>query len=293
MIRPEPPRGEARSPSAEYIESWPEAKAVIDRVLAGEPDVVKILHDEFGWGTRAMVAAMTPELLRRTIEYINDRGVRTTTQASHEFRGREAIYRGVDTFSHPIAQGPVSDRFVALMAAKRIPMQSTLVIGESYSRLVEDPGYLDQPLYRAVLPAEEIARLKGPVRDHYRERGWTWWWQVMTPVLLENVRKIHDAGGIIAMGSDQSDGPASHRELELLVQAGIQPIDVIRIATLNSAVWLGMEDRLGTIERGKLADLLLLEADPSLDIANARRIVRVIKGGALIDRAALELPVNE
>jgi imidazolonepropionase-like amidohydrolase len=114
----------------------------------------------------------------------------------------------------------------------------------------------------------------------------------MTPVAQENLRKIHEAGGVIALGSDQSSGPASHRELELMVNGGIPTLAAIRIGTFNSAVFLGKERDLGSVEEGKLADLVLLSADPVKDIRNAERIEAVIKGGVVIDRGALDLPVN-
>ena len=87
-------------------------------------------------------------------------------------------------------------------------------------------------------------------------------------------------------------GPAVHRELELLVDGGISPLDAIKIATLNNAIFLGMEDELGTIEAGKLADLVILKADPTKDINNAKLIDTVIKNGRVIDRTTLQIPGN-
>ena len=114
----------------------------------------------------------------------------------------------------------------------------------------------------------------------------------MTPVAQDNLFRIHAAGGIIALGSDQSSGPASHRELELMVNGHISALDAIRIGTLNAAVFLGKERELGSVEEGKLADLVLLSADPAQDIRNASHIDAVIKGGVVVNRGALDLPVN-
>ena len=194
--------------------------------------------------------------------------------------------------SHPVIVGPVSDGFANLMGAKKIPMATTLTIGENYSRLAEHPEYLDQPLYRAVLTKEEIAQLKTKTRQEYRDRTWTWWMKLMTPVAQENLRKIHAAGGILALGTDQTNGAAVHREMELLAAAGIPALDVIRIATLNAAKFLGKEKQLGSIEEGKLADMVLLSADPAADINNSKQIHLVIKNGNLVDRGKLNLPVN-
>jgi imidazolonepropionase-like amidohydrolase len=274
------------------IQSWPQDIPKLEAHLARQPDVVKLMFDELGWGTRPTIPKFSQELLETLIEYVNDRGIRTTVQASSETQARQAIFAGIDTLSHPVIQGPVSESFVRLMAAKKIPMVSTIAIGENYSRLVESPEYLDQPLYRALLEPEEIRRLKTEVRQQYQERAWTWWMDVMTPIAQKTLHRIHEAGGIVALGSDQSNGAATHRELELLVEAGISPLDVIRIGTLNAATYLGLENEMGSIEEGKIADLVLLDADPITDINNAKKVNLVIKGGRIIDRSSLDLPAN-
>ena len=186
----------------------------------------------------------------------------------------------------------MSKGFVQLMASTKTPMVSTLTIGEGYSRLVEHPEFLDSPIYRAVYEPETIERLKTTVRDGYAARAWTTWMKVMTPVAQENLRQIVEGGGVIVLGSDQSSGPASHRELELMVEGGIPELEAIRIGTLNAAIFMGKEREMGSVEEGKLADLVLLSADPLADIGNAQKIEVVIKGGRIIDRAALDLPVN-
>jgi imidazolonepropionase-like amidohydrolase len=171
-------------------------------------------------------------------------------------------------------------------------MVTTLTIGEGYSRLVEHPEFLDQPLYKSVLDPEEIKRLKTQEREKQEKRPWTWWMKIMTPIAQENLRMVNEAGGIVALGTDQSIGPAVHRELELLVGGGISTLDAIRIATLNAALFLGKEREMGSIEKGKLADMVLLTADPVADINNAKKIDMVIKDGQIIDRSNLDLPIS-
>ncbi len=226
-------------------------------------------------------------------DHDNDRGIRTTVHTSSEYRARQAIFAGVDTLAHPIIQGPVTEDFARLMGAKKIPMVTTLTIGENYSRLAEHPEYLDQPLYQATVPAEEIELLKTERRQEYQERKWTWWMQIMTTIAQENLRIINEAGGVLVAGTDQSSGPALHRELELMADAGIPASEIIRIATLNGAIFLGKEREMGSIEEGKIADMILLGADPTIDINNAKEILEVIMGGQIVDRASLNLPINE
>jgi hypothetical protein len=272
------------------ISDFEKDKALLDRHIAEQkPDILKLTLEEEGWGSRPMIPLMPVDLLQKITRYYNQQGIRTTVHVSSELRSLEAIYAGVDTLAHPVIQGPVSDSFVRLMGAKKIPFASTLTIGENYSRLAEHPEYLDQPLYAASLSATEREQLKTKTRAEWQARPWTWWMKIMTPIAEENIRKIHAAGGIVACGTDQSSGPATQRELELLVAAGISPLEVIRIATYNSAVFLGKADQLGSVDAGKLADLLLLSKDPTADINNAKSIVFVMKNGQLIDESELPL----
>jgi imidazolonepropionase-like amidohydrolase len=254
--------------------------------------MVKLTFDEHGWGTRPLIPLLPPELMGQVGRYFNEHGIRTTVHISHEFRARQAIEQGINTLAHPIIQGPVSEGFVQLMASTKTPMVSTLTIGEGYSRLVDTPEFLNRPLYQAIYEPQMIERLRTTTRDEYAARTWTTWMKVMTPVAQENLRLISAAGGVIVLGSDQSAGPQSQRELELMVAGGIPALEAIRIGTLNAAIFLGKERELGSIEEGKLADMVLLAADPLADIRNAERIDMVIKGGRVIDLSKLDLPVN-
>jgi imidazolonepropionase-like amidohydrolase len=272
------------------VDSWPQGKVVLDKHIAEQkPDIAKLTYEEHGWGSRPMIPLLPPELMQEIIHYYNAHGIRTTVHTSSELRATEAIYAGADSLAHPVIQGPVSEDFVRLMAAKKVPMATTLTIGEGYSRLVEHPEYLDQPLYAATYSKAEVAALKTKTLPEWKAQSWTWWMKLMTPIAEEGIVKIDAAGGIVAIGTDQASGPAVHREMELLQGAGVKPAEIIRIATLNSARHLGMDDRIGSVEVGKFADALLLSADPSVDINNAKKIVMVMKGGEMIDEAKLPL----
>jgi len=102
---------------------------------------------------------------------------------------------------------------------------------------------------------------------------------------LEFLRLVHASGGIVVPSTDvgaaplQVPGFSLHRELELLVRAGISPSHVLQAATREAAVALGRGDDLGTIEPGKFADLLIIDGDPLTDIAATRRISTVVKDG--------------
>jgi imidazolonepropionase-like amidohydrolase len=108
---------------------------------------------------------------------------------------------------------------------------------------------------------------------------------------MRQVAAMHRAGVRVLAGTDaplrnSPPGFGLHEELSLLVQGGLTPMEALRAATLAPAEYLGLADSLGTVATGKLADLILLDADPLADIRNTRRIAVVVADGRLIDSAA-------
>jgi imidazolonepropionase-like amidohydrolase len=115
----------------------------------------------------------------------------------------------------------------------------------------------------------------------------------MVPLYAENARLLNEAGVLLLAATDVGipavvPGISLHEELVLLVEAGLTPLEALRTATLNPASVLGMTDSLGTVEAGKLADLVLLDADPLADIANTQRIRAVVADGRLYRRGDLD-----
>ncbi len=282
------------------ISSWPEGRAALEaQVTSEQPDVQKITYDDEGWGSRPMIPIMPLDLLRHVTEFYADHGVRTTVHISNESRAREAIFAGVDSLAHTPIQGPVTEAFVKLAAAKQIPIATTLTIGDNYSRVHDDPAYLDQPLYVATMLPAERARLKAIAAAGgetaltnspplYRTT-WRLWMKTMTPIIQDNIRRIDAAGGVMAIGTDASNGAATQRELELVAQGGVPPLHVITMATYNAARLLGKQQTMGSIETGKIADAVLLSADPTADIGNCKAIVMVMKAGDIVDESKLPL----
>ncbi len=272
------------------IDNWTEDKPKLVKYLDEQkPDILKLTLEEHGWGTRPLIPLLPLDLMQEIILETNRHGIRTTAHTSSELRATEAIFAGIDSLAHPVIQSPITPEFAKLMGAKKTPIATTLTIGEGYSRLVEHPEYLDQALYQASYSAAEIADLRTKTLPQWKERGWTWWMKLMTPAAQENMRQIDAAGGVVAIATDQTIGPAVHREMELMQAAGVPAARIVVMATLNGAKHLGKADVLGTIEPSKYADMVLLTADPTLDINNAKKIEWVMKGGKLVDEDKLPL----
>jgi imidazolonepropionase-like amidohydrolase len=131
------------------------------------------------------------------------------------------------------------------------------------------------------LPADEWRRRKETVRKE-----------------KELVGEMQKAGVHILAGTDDANpysfpGFSLHDELAMLVEGGLTPSEALQAATLNPARFFGRLDALGTVEKGKLADLLLLDADPLEDIRNTKRISAVVSNGQLLDRKELDRMLAE
>ena len=108
------------------------------------------------------------------------------------------------------------------------------------------------------------------------------------PAMLRLLKAIHDAGVTIIPGTDALAGYTLHHELELYARAGIAPAEVLRMATWTPALVMGVNKDRGVIAPGKLADMILVDGDPTKNIRDINRITTVIKGGKVYDPAAIE-----
>ncbi|THD35112.1 MAG: amidohydrolase [Sphingomonas sp.] len=179
---------------------------------------------------------------------------------------------------------------IALLVAKHVAVTSTLPVFEGAS-----PTYATLPQRQLDLMTPEAradyfyVRTRGstasPEAKAARAKQWA------NELGLE--RAFVAAGGLLIAGPDPTGGGqvlpgfGDQREIELLVQAGFSPLEAIRIGTLNGATYLGLAGRIGSIAEGKDADLVLVDGDPSTNIADIERIVTVFKDGVGYDPAAL------
>jgi imidazolonepropionase-like amidohydrolase len=173
------------------------------------------------------------------------------------------------------------------LAEEKITIVPTLVLHETFSRL-NDPAILRDPALGDVPAA---FRRDWDVPGMINRAGWTdsdfAAFRRSRPVQDLFLRAFASAGGRIAAGTDAPNqllvpGYSEHREMELLVHAGLTPREALRSATRNGAVLLGA-DSLGLLAAGKVADLVVLTKDPLVDIRNTRAIEAVMIGGRLLD----------
>jgi imidazolonepropionase-like amidohydrolase len=177
-------------------------------------------------------------------------------------------------------------RVAAELARHKVILVPTLVVHETFSRL-DDPGALRDTMLRVVPEAEQR---RWNVPDMIKRAGWTSddfaAFRRARPQQDLFVRLFVAAGGTIATGTDAANqllvpGYTVHREMQLLVQAGLEPRDALRASTGNGALALGV-DSLGLLAPGKVADMVVLTRDPLANIRNTLSIEQVVSRGRVI-----------
>lgn len=181
--------------------------------------------------------------------------------------------------------GPEMETLISALVEHRVEVNPTLVIPEALY-WGDDAAMLDKLEPDYATPPEALTSPKA--RFPYSA---DWPASAMAearatfPVVLEIVRRFHERRVLLTTGSDIAippwitPGVSLHHEMELLVRAGIPPLDVLTIASANGAKALGILDDVGTIEAGKRADLVVLTADPVKDIRNTRKIESIFLAG--------------
>ncbi|HKJ16263.1 MAG TPA: amidohydrolase family protein [Xanthomonadales bacterium] len=174
---------------------------------------------------------------------------------------------------------PEVEAFIALLAENEIVVDPTASI--FHSMMTHLPGQPD-PTFAEIadhLPLSVRRRLYIPAFEIGDERIESWGNTAVRQG--EMVLKLHQSGIRLVAGSDDMAGFTIHRELELYNDYGIPNADVLYIATLGSASVLGVDEKTGSVEPGKIADLVLLDGNPLEDISAVRQSVLVVKGGRL------------
>jgi len=234
------------------------------------------------------VEEMPPDVFAAIIDEAHAHGMRVIVHSTEIENAKIALRAGVDAFAHMITD--VDDELIELFRER--PHVSVLLAQVS-RRMIHAP-YLDppDPLIVETVKPSQIARLQNAVASTpaaERERMRAAWDRTAA-----NIMRLHNAGVRIGIGSDGGGqgqdryiGFTAHTEIENMVAAGMSPMDALVCATRNGAEVLGFGDELGTIEAGKSADFIVLDANPLDDITNTRKIDRVYLRGHEVDRARL------
>jgi imidazolonepropionase-like amidohydrolase len=254
-----------------------------------KPDAVKIWVDDRHQG----LPKLSPELYAVIIEEAHKNGVKVFAHMVTLDDSKELMRRGVDVLTHSVRDNLIDDEFLTLAREKRVVVTPTLTSHQRSLAYAERASFLDDPglppFHPAVvlktLGSEEFQQKIASDRNFGRTKE-------EYAAAQKNTAKLLAAGIPIALGTDSGgmgnfQGLWEHREMELLVQAGLTPMQAIQAATINSAKVFQIEKKYGSLEAGKVADFIVLDADPLRNITNSRKIDSVWMNGKQVDRNGL------
>ncbi len=263
-----------------------QARTMVAGVAAQNVDFVKIRIDD-NLGT---VPKMTPDVYRAVIDEAHKRSLRVAVHLFYLADAKSVLDAGADLIAHSVRDLDVDAALLATLKQKGICLCPTLMREVSTFVYESTPPFFKDPLFLAHADKQQLTTLQEPARqDAMRKSTSAQRYKAALEVASRNVKRLSDAGIPIAMGTDT--GPAGRfqgyfelMELELMQKAGLTPKQALAAATRDAARCMKVDRDLGTIEAGKLADFVVLDADPLADIANTRRINAVYIAGNRVPR---------
>jgi imidazolonepropionase-like amidohydrolase len=276
------------------ITSPDEARALVARELARNPDYIKVwfIHQEND------DLAAQEAIVKAAGDAAHAAGKRFAVHATELVVAKAALRAGADYLVHSVFDAPVDDEFIALAKRNGAIYSPTLfvmggyllVLGNHFKPTDAEAARADPQILAAMDDIGDMAEDKIPPGVAKLIASG----RMPEPpkFAMENLKRLQEAGVTIAMGTDAGNigtlhGPSIHREMKMMMESGLTPLEVLRSATVNGARALGLAEQAGEVEAGRLADLVILDADPLEDIGNLTKVYRTIKGGVVYDPEAL------
>ena len=271
--------------------SWPPFSVglVIDSQVA---DVVAMLERSGVDAVKAYGGLSVP-LLRELAEVASESSLPVIADLWDRNGSYDLTATGIAALAHAPTR-EIDQLSFDLIVEKKTMVLTTLAVQESHSRRrFGDIAFLDYPLIAETTPPAFLAALRKhatqDLTDEDRKAAAANGMKL--DIATKNVQRLHRADVLLVAGTDApypgvAQGEGLHRELELLVEAGLSPLEAITSATRNAATLIGAND-WGTITPGKVADLIVVEGRPDRDIRQTRNIQMVMQGGRILDREVL------
>lgn len=257
-----------------------EARRMVDAQVAKGADAIKLwVDDEFG----TLSSRMPPAISSAVIEEARKDGKKSIAHIFYYDNASELTREGINAFAHEVRDRPIDTALLGRMKAKGVWQMAATLSREASFTYTMLP-FLDDPFFARGVTPEVLAELRSPERVKKLAAAPNF--SKYAPTLrnaMANFAAEAKAGVRYGMGTDSGPsarfpGYFAHWELELMVRAGITPLQAITAATGHNAEFLGARD-IGTVQAGKWADLLVLDKSPLADIRNTRTIHEVFVAG--------------
>lgn len=262
------------------------AREEVAKVHAMKADLVKIRVDD-NLGT---TAKMTSAVYTAVIDEAHKRGLRVATHLYYLEDAKGVLDAGADFIAHSIRDVDVSPEVISRLKTRGICVCPTLMREVSTFVYESTPDFFADPFFLKYSDMKQVETLKTPAsQEAMRKSTSAQRYKAQLPVASRNMKRLADSGIPIAMGTDT--GPAGRfqgffelKELEMMVQAGLTPKQVLQSATRDAARCWKVDKDLGTVESGKWADFVVLDADPLANISNTQKISAVYIAGNNVPR---------
>ena len=240
-----------------------EARKEVTAQAPMKPDFYKLWLDDFYGHYPKLI---TPEIYGAIIDEAHKHGLRVAAHLYHLKDARSLVANGVDVLAHSVRDGEVDNALITDMKKHNVAYIPTLSLDDFAFAYADSPNWVNEPFFRAALDPGVFKMITSPeYRAKTRESKMAKIEEDALPMAKRNLKKIYDAGILVALGTDSGaipirvQGFAEHVELELMVQAGLTPLQAITVATKNGAELLRISDQYGTLEPGKKANFIVLE----------------------------------
>jgi imidazolonepropionase-like amidohydrolase len=268
------------------METPEHARQIVGRIAERKPDLIKILFIRRSAEDLDRAAG----LVEVAIAESHRLGIRTAVHATELVTAKAALAAGADVLVHSVEDRRIDSEFLAMLKARSVVYIPTLMVKERYDavfsnsvKLLDIERRLGDP--EVIESWSELARIpSGKIPGGIPHATLN----AVRPTEFLNVQLLTAADMRIAVGTDAGNigtphGPAIHREMELMVEAGMRPFDVLLGATRIAADVMGRSNEVGTLQKGKIADIVLLNADPVINIRNTQKIFKVMKSGRWVE----------